>query len=255
MTTRRAARPAGSGTRTAARSRSTTRPSTTTSTTTPGATTSMAIGGGIYQADPDSLMTLDNTQVNGNTAQGRGGGIYITNGRIFIDHSRSATTRSTARATAGESTRAATSKNPAAVRITDSTVADNTTGRAGGGYFNPDRQEGRCSSTAPRSVAIGRDRGRRPPHAGWTPRSPTRRSRTTSPGRGRRHLRQGQDHRGLQRDDQPQHVANGAAVPGGPAVTDSAVTAAPAMTGTTSSGTRSSPTTTTRGRSRTAAPR
>ena len=44
-------------------------------------------GGGIYQADEDSLMTITNSEVNRNTAQGRGGGIYITNGHMVIDHS------------------------------------------------------------------------------------------------------------------------------------------------------------------------
>jgi hypothetical protein len=92
-------------------------------------------GGGIYQADPASVMTLTNTEVNGNTSQGRGGGIYITNGRILIDHSEVNDNTLDGSRDGGGIYSSSALENPPAVQIIDSTVARNTTGRDGGGFF------------------------------------------------------------------------------------------------------------------------
>ncbi|MGH3455503.1 MAG: choice-of-anchor Q domain-containing protein, partial [Nocardioidaceae bacterium] len=93
-------------------------------------------GGGIYQADEDSFMTITNSEVNGNTAQGRGGGIYITNGHLILDRSEvNENTLDGARDGGGIFSSSAL-ESPPAVQIIDTTVAGNTTGRSGGGYFD-----------------------------------------------------------------------------------------------------------------------
>ena len=93
-------------------------------------------GGAIYQADEDSLMTLTNTEVNGNTSQGRGGGIYIQNGRIVIDHSEVNDNTLDGPRDGGGIHNVSNREDPPAIQIIDSTVARNTTGRSGGGYFD-----------------------------------------------------------------------------------------------------------------------
>lgn len=93
-------------------------------------------GGGIYQADEDSFMTITNSEVNGNTAQGRGGGIYITNGHLVLDRSEVNDNTLDGPRDGGGIFSSSALESPPAVQIIDTTVARNTTGRDGGGYFD-----------------------------------------------------------------------------------------------------------------------
>ncbi len=81
-------------------------------------------------------MTITNSEVNGNTAQGRGGGIYITNGHLVLDHSEVNDNTLDGPRDGGGIFSSSALESPPAVQIIDSTVARNTTGRSGGGYFD-----------------------------------------------------------------------------------------------------------------------
>ncbi len=139
-------------------------------------------GGGIYQADEDSFMTITNSEVNGNTAQGRGGGIYITNGHLVLDHSEVNDNTLDGPRDGGGIFSSSALESPPAVQIIDSTVARNTTGRDGGGYFD-NMNTNHDSLLVKRSTFNDNDATGTPAAStsGWTRRSRTRRSTTTMP--------------------------------------------------------------------------